>query len=76
MQFCTARENIFPVESAGKISTACKAWENTQTNAIAKLRAGVTRVLNKQCAFSHWGTLRTGPHRLRLFLLNCMKTAQ
>ena len=76
MQVRTVRENIAPVKSAGKISAACKAWKNTQTNAIAKLRAGVTRVLNKQWAFSDWGTLRTGPHRLRYFLLNSMKTAQ
>ena len=67
MQVRTVRENISPVKSAGKISTACKAWENAQTNAIAKLRVGVTHVLNKECAFSDWGTLRTGPHRLRYF---------
>lgn len=41
--------------SAGKISSAYEAWENTPTNAIANYVQGVTHLLNKQYAFSHSG---------------------
>lgn len=55
MQVGTARENVSPVKSAGKISSAYKAWENTPTNAITNYVQGVTHLLNEQYAFSHSG---------------------